>query len=329
MAIVIVDDTIFSLEVLKAFLVSAGYLDIITVQSATELYQLVDGYLEPGKVEIDLILMDIVMPEIDGIEACRNVKKREWLVDVPVIMVTATTETDGLQLAFSAGAMDYIKKPLDRVELLARVRSALRLKNETFRRKTREIELLEVTRQLKAANERLENLSFLDGLTGIANRRRFDQGLLQESRRAQRENSPLSLIILDIDYFKAFNDTYGHLKGDDCLKRVASTLRQTLKRPGDFPARYGGEEFAVVLPNTDDIGTAIIAEELRAGIEGANIAHINSICADHVTMSLGVVTRFPGQADTPDDLILAADRALYRSKHGGRNQVNVEWLVKR
>lgn len=286
MAIVIVDDTIFSLEVLKAFLVSAGYLDIITVQSATELYQLVDGYLELGIVEIDLILMDIVMPEIDGIEACRNVKKREWLADVPVIMVTATTEIDSLQLAFSAGAMDYIKKPLDRVELLARVRSALRLKNETSRRKARETELLEVTRQLKAANERLENLSFLDGLTGIANRRRFDQGLLQESRRAKLENSPLSLIILDIDYFKAFNDTYGHLKGDDCLKRVAYTLRQTLKRPGDFPARYGGEEFAVVLPITDDIGAAIIAEELRASIEGANIAHINSVCADHVTRLL-------------------------------------------
>src|SRR3990172_6064831 len=122
MAIVIVDDTLFSLEVLKAFLISAGYLDIITIRSAAELYQLVDGYSERGMVEVDLILMDIVMPEVDGIEACRNVKKREWLVDVPVIMVTATTEKDDLQLAFSAGAMDYIKKPLDRVELLARVR---------------------------------------------------------------------------------------------------------------------------------------------------------------------------------------------------------------
>ncbi|MDR3542967.1 MAG: diguanylate cyclase [Desulfosporosinus sp.] len=327
MAIIIVDDTIFSLEVLKAFLMSAGYLDIITVQSATELYELVDGHLERGIVEIDLILMDVVMPEIDGIEACRNVKKREWLVDVPVIMVTATTEIDGLQLAFSAGAMDYIKKPLDRVELLARVRSALKLKYETYRRKAREAELLEVTCQLKAANERLQNLSFIDGLTGIANRRRFDEGLLQECRRSKRENSPLSLIILDIDYFKAFNDTYGHLKGDDCLKKVASTLRQVLKRPGDFTARYGGEEFAVVLPNTDDVGAAMIAEELRVRIEAANIMHINSMIADHVTVSIGVVTRFPGQADTPDDLILAADRALYHSKHEGRNRVSVERLV--
>ncbi|HEY8911670.1 MAG TPA: diguanylate cyclase [Desulfosporosinus sp.] len=326
MAIVIVDDTMFSLEVIKSFLMSAGYLDVIPVRSAAELYQLVDGYSERGIVEIDLILMDIVMPEVDGIEACRNVKKREWLVDVPVIMVTATTEKEDLQLAFSAGAMDYIKKPLDRVELLARVRSALSLKHETFRRRARETELLEVTRQLKAANERLQNLSFLDGLTGIANRRHFDQGLLQESRRAKRDNTPLSLIMLDIDYFKAFNDTYGHLKGDDCLKTVASTLKQTLKRPGDFPARYGGEEFAVVLPNTDDIGAAIIAEEMRLSIERANITHINSLCSDHLTVSLGAVTRFPGQADTPNDLILAADRALYRSKHEGRNRVSVERL---
>lgn len=327
MAIVIVDDTTFSLEVLKAFLMSAGYLDIIALRSATELYKLVDGCLEQGAVDIDLILMDIVMPEIDGIEACRNIKKREWLVDVPVIMVTATTETEGLPQAFSAGAMDYIKKPLERVELLTRVRSALRLKYETYRRKARETELLEVTRQLKAANERLQNLSLLDGLTGIANRRHFDQVLLQESRRAQREHSPLSLIILDIDYFKAFNDTYGHLKGDDCLKTVASTFRQTLKRSGDFPARYGGEEFAVVLPNTDDVGAAVIAEKLRFGIENAKIEHINSLCADHVTVSLGVVTRFPGQDNTLDDLISAADRALYRSKHEGRNQVSVERLT--
>lgn len=328
MAIVIVDDTIFSLEVIKAFLMSAGYVDVITVQSAKELYQLVDGYSERGIVEIDLILMDIVMPEVDGIEACRNVKKREWLVDVPVIMVTASTEKDDLQMAFSAGAMDFIKKPLDRVELLARVRSALILKHETYRRKARETELLEVTHQLQTANEMLQNLSYLDGLTGIANRRHFDQGLLQESRRAKRENTPLSLIMLDIDYFKAFNDTYGHLKGDDCLKTVASTLKQTLKRSGDFPARYGGEEFSVILPNTNDVGALIIAEELRASIERAGIPHINSLCADYVTISLGVVTRFPDQDETPDDLILTADRALYRSKHEGRNRVSVERCAK-
>ena len=131
---------------------------------------------------------------------------------------------------------------------------------------------------------------------------------------------------MDLDNFKAFNDTYGHLKGDECLRKVASTLRQTLKRSGDFTARYGGEEFAVVLHNTDDVGAAIIAEELRASIESAGIVHVNSLCADYVTVSLGVVTRLPEQAETPDDLILAADRALYRSKHEGRNRVSVEQI---
>ncbi len=326
MAIVIVDDTTFSLEVIKAYLMKAGYTDVITTKSAKELYELVDGYSDRGMIEIDLILMDIVMPDVDGIEACRNVKKREWLADVPVIMVTATTEKDSLQMAFSAGAMDFIKKPLEKVELLARVRSALRLKHETARRKARETELLEVTRQLQAVNERLQGLSFLDGLTGIANRRHFDQELLQECRRAQREGTSLSLIMIDIDYFKAFNDTYGHLKGDDCLKTVAATLKKSLKRPGDFVARYGGEEFAVVLPNTDHEGAALVAEELRASIESVCISHLNSLCTDYVTVSLGAVTKFSGQAVTPADLILAADQALYRSKHEGRNRVSVERL---
>ncbi|SPF40546.1 Diguanylate cyclase (GGDEF) domain-containing protein (fragment) [Candidatus Desulfosporosinus infrequens] len=128
----------------------------LTVKSASELYQLVDGYSDRGIVEIDLILMDIIMQEFDGIEACRNIKKREWLADITVIMVTATTEKDNIQLAFSAGAMDFIKKPLERVELSARVCSALKLKHETARRNARETELLEVTHRLQATNERLQ-----------------------------------------------------------------------------------------------------------------------------------------------------------------------------
>lgn len=323
MAIVIVDDTILSREVIKAFLRTSGYLDVISVNSARELYRLVDGYSDLGNVEIDLILIEIIMQDIDGIETCSNVKMRESMVDIPIIMLTATTEKDSLQLAFSAGAMDFIKKPLDRVELLARVRSALRLKHETARRKARETELLEVTRQLQVANERLHSLSLLDGLTGIANRRNFDQELIQESRRAKRENTPFSLIMLDIDYFKAFNDTYGHLKGDECLKTVAYLLKKTLKRPSDFPARYGGEEFAVVLPNTDEVGAGVIAEELRDSIEKAGIAHGNSLCSDYLTVSLGVVTVFSEQARTPNELILAADKALYRSKNEGRNRLSV------
>lgn len=322
MAIVVVDDTAFSLEITKAYLITSGYSNVITVQSAMDLYALIDGTSKLGIVEVDLILMDIVMPDIDGIVACKQVKQREWMVDVPVIMLTASTDLDDLLLAFSAGATDYIKKPLEKVELLARVRSALKLKHEIARRKARELELLEVTHQLQDANVRLLDLSFSDGLTGIANRRHFDKIIQDESRRSIRDKTPISLIILDIDYFKLFNDTYGHLKGDDCLKLVASVIKITLKRPGDFLARYGGEEFAVLLPNTESVGASIIAEKMRANIEDAKISHISSIISEYVTVSIGVTTRSPGQEGSSMDLIDVADKALYRAKQAGRNRVS-------
>jgi len=166
-------------------------------------------------------------------------------------------------------------------------------------------------------------MSYLDELTGISNRRGFDQELIKENRRAMRDNTPLSLIMLDVDYFKAFNDTYGHFKGDNCLRTIASALKKTLKRPGDFSARYGGEEFVVLLPNTNATGAAIVAENLRANVEKSAIVHNNSLCADYVTVSLGIVTRLSEQTETPDELIVAADRALYHSKHEGRNRVSV------
>ncbi|HEY8889387.1 MAG TPA: GGDEF domain-containing protein [Clostridium sp.] len=186
-----------------------------------------------------------------------------------------------------------------------------------------ELNLIEIIRQLYADNERLKKMSYLDELTGISNRRGFDQELIKENRRAMRDNTPLSLIMLDVDYFKAFNDTYGHFKGDNCLRTIASALKKTLKRPGDFSARYGGEEFVVLLPNTNATGAAIVAENLRANVEKSAIVHNNSLCADYVTVSLGIVTRLSEQTETPDELIVAADRALYHSKHEGRNRVSV------
>ena len=327
MAIVIVDDTVFGLEMIKSYLKSEGYTDIITLRSAAELYKLVDDESCASSLDIDLIMMDIVMPDIDGIEACRSIKNREWLADVPIIMVTAITEKDDIKLAFSAGAMDYIKKPLEKVELLARVRSALNLKHETTRRKNREQELIEVTRQLKAANETLQKLSFIDGLTGIANRRYFNDILDKEYNKIEAEKIPLSLIMVDIDYFKDFNDTYGHIGGDDCLKAVAYALKNTLKRDNDTVARYGGEEFAIILPNTTEKDAYIVAEELRASIESAGITHQKSKCADCVTVSMGVVTKHPRHILSQNNMISAADKALYRSKRNGRNKVSVEKIM--
>ncbi|MBC3886927.1 diguanylate cyclase [Acetobacterium paludosum] len=172
-------------------------------------------------------------------------------------------------------------------------------------------------------NEKLKKMSLFDGLTGTANRRYFDQVLIQEIGQAKRDKNPLSLILIDVDYYKEYNDMYGHTKGDDCLRRVATTVKMNLRRPGDFLARYGGDEFVLVLPNTNEAGSALVAERLRAGVEKLCIDHVNSFCSDYVTLSIGVVTASQEEILVPDDLISAADRALYQSKIDGRNRVSV------
>ncbi|MHB8125216.1 MAG: diguanylate cyclase [Desulfitobacteriaceae bacterium] len=322
MSILIVDDTLFSLKLIQTLLKFEGYSDILTAQSATEAYRILEQQNSAGVLSIDLILMDIIMPDINGIEACRTIKSNELTVDIPIIMVTATTDKKELKMAFSAGAMDYIIKPFDEIELIARVRSALRLKHEIDWRKAQEFELFEVTRQLEKSNETLRNLSLRDGLTGVANRRHFDEVSHNEYGRAKRNNTYLSLVMLDIDFFKLYNDTYGHLQGDDCLKIVALTVEKTLKRSGDFVARYGGEEFVVILPEINIQGAFSVAEEIRVAIEGLRIPHSASKCMEIVTVSLGVSCMETGDDVSLDELIQRADQALYWSKKTGRNKVS-------
>ncbi len=257
MSILIVDDSPDMRLLIKTLLNNAGYKDVIVCGSAEEAIKILEGK------KIDLILMDIMMPGIDGIEACRMINSRVNLLDIPIIMVTAKDDIEYLKLAFAAGALDYVTKPFNKIELLARVRSALKLKHEMDNRKSKEIELKKITQQLAELNAKLQRLSSLDGLTGIPNRRTFDEVLEIELKRAVRNKSPISLIMLDIDHFKLFNDTYGHLKGDDCLKEIAKVLQNSLKRPGDLVARYGGEEFACILPNTDREGAKSVAEKIR------------------------------------------------------------------
>lgn len=326
MNILVIDDSYDSRMLIKRILNKAGFEHVYTAGSAEEAFVLL-GMNNPGQepgLKADLILMDILMPGMDGIEACGRIKATEHLKDIPLIMITAKTEDDFLEAAFNAGAMDYITKPLSRVVLLARIRSALALKAEMDRRKERENELLEVTRLLETANRKLVEQSTLDGLTGIANRRRFDDFMEVEWKRAQRNDLPLSLIMIDIDVFKAFNDNYGHLAGDECLKKVAKTLQKGLKRPGDLAARYGGEEFAVVLPETNTGGAASLAEELRRRVEKLKIPHAYSPVMDVVTVSLGVATVIPKKDLLPETLIELADKALYRAKEKGRNRFEID-----
>ena len=179
----------------------------------------------------------------------------------------------------------------------------------------------------KQLEKELWRLSYIDGLTGVANRRHFEKTLDQEWNRATREGKQLSLVMCDIDFFKAYNDTCGHQSGDDCLKKVAKALSGILKRPGDLVARYGGEEFVIILPGADAKSAVFVIEELRGGVEALEIAHPNSPVCSCVTVSLGVASIIPVRKSSPAELIAAADQALYEAKKEGRNQVKICDLV--
>ena len=199
-------------------------------------------------------------------------------------------------------------------------RLKMRHKNTTLIMQER-LQLLELrTQQIEQANRDLHRLSHLDSLTGVANRRRFEEALDLEWRRASRTGTPLSLIMIDTDFFKPFNDAYGHQRGDACLTLVANTLRNALNRPGDMVARYGGDEFIILIPGTDAEGAAEIAEAMRVRVEGMEITHKGSPEDKVVTISLGVVTSYPTRGFSTGELIAAADEALYQAKNGGRNR---------
>jgi diguanylate cyclase (GGDEF)-like protein len=303
----------------------AGYAKVVEASSAVEAFSIL-GLDRDDKAGagIDLIIMDIVMPEIDGIAACHRIKEHDRFEDVPIIMITALADKGILQLAFAAGATDYITKPVDRLELIARVRSSLRLKDEMEKRRERERELTAMSRKLAAANQVLQRLSLLDGLTGIPNRRRFDEVLANEWKRAMRSKRPLSLVMIDIDHFKTFNDHYGHVAGDDCLRKVALAMSDILKRPTDVLARYGGEEFAAILPLTECDGAKAIAAAMKAGVIDLAIPHDHSSASSRVTISLGVATLVPMRGTMAAMLVAAADQALYEAKAGGRNRIAVK-----
>ncbi|MFP5513447.1 MAG: diguanylate cyclase domain-containing protein, partial [Alphaproteobacteria bacterium] len=227
----------------------------------------------------DLVLLDIMMPGMDGFEVCRRIKADPATHDIPVIFISAKSEVEDETRGLEVGAIDFITKPISPPIVKARVRNHLLLKRQT---------------------DLLRSLSFLDGLTGIANRRRFDDAMTREWRRCARSHLPLSLIILDVDHFKTFNDQYGHQVGDECLRVVAEVLSDRTRRPSDLVARYGGEEFVCLLPETDGPGATRVAEGFRGGVAERRIPHAQSPVAPFVTISLGVATVIPSAADSPE-----------------------------
>ncbi len=319
--ILIVDDSPSQRRVLGTVLQEVGHTDVCSFEGAHQLFDFLRAKGPGVAEEVDLILLDKNMPKLSGVEACAVLKREAHLKDISIIIITASHDLETLEEAFSAGVNDYIIKPPSKAELSARVRAALQLKREMDLRKARERELESLMAELREANAQLESLSFLDSLTGIANRRRFDEVLGTEWRRAVRQGTSLALILCDIDAFKPYNDGYGHQRGDECLRTVAQTLAEYPHRAGDLIARYGGEEFAVVLPNTDIRGAEVVAEKLRSSVEALQLPHDCSPYGPNVTLSLGVAALMPRQKDNLEIFVDQADRALYEAKHAGRNCV--------
>lgn len=249
----------------------------------------------------DLILLDIEMPGIDGYEVCRRLKQDPATNSIAIIFVTARDSANDEEHGLNLGAVDYIAKPINPAIVRARVRTHINLKRKT---------------------DLLEQYALLDGLTGIPNRRFFDDLLDKEMHRCQRDDLPLSLIMMDVDHFKNFNDHYGHGSGDQCLQKVAAALNAVVSRGGDRVCRYGGEEFVALLPGTDAKGAREVGEHLRAAVEALAIPHEYSSAAAVVTLSLGSATIEPGQHGCDTQTLLSqADKALYAAKSAGRNRV--------
>jgi diguanylate cyclase (GGDEF)-like protein len=289
--VLIVDDHPANIHLLAEAL--AGEYEIIVATNGQEAIELALAGDAP-----DLILLDILMPGMSGYEVCERLKKEEWTKSVPVIFVTAKNREEDETYGLQVGAVDYITKPFSMPIVKARVRAHVELKHH---------------------RDLLETLSLRDGLTGIANRRQFEQHLERCWRLASRERIPLSLCMADIDHFKLFNDRYGHLSGDECLRNVARAMEKCANRPMDLVARFGGEEFVAILHGTDRAGAALIGETMRDSIEALTIP--NNAVADGavVTLSVGVATVIPNDLTAAADLVNRADQALYRAKGNGRN----------
>lgn len=275
------------------------------------------------QIKPTVILQDLIMPGLDGLTLVREYRNNPATQDIPIIVLSTKEDPLVKSAAFAAGANDYLVKLPDNIELVARIRYHSRSYLTLLQRDEAYRALRVSQQQLLDTNLVLQRLMNSDGLTGLSNRRHFDEYLELEWRRAMREQAQLSLLMIDVDYFKAFNDTFGHLAGDEALRKVAECIRGSCARPSDLPARYGGEEFALVLPNTSPGGARLVAEKLRQSVVAMNIAHDMPQPNSSLTVSIGLATHTPGIGSHCRQLISAADKGLYQAKNNGRNQVGV------
>jgi len=270
-----------------------------------------------------IILQDLVMPDIDGMTLVRFYRGTNMTKDIPIIVLSSKEDPAIKRDAFQSGANDYLVKLPDQIELIARIRSHAKQYMMQLERNAAFFALREMQKQLEKTNAKLEMLSSMDGLTGIANRRTFDNTLEQAWLQAQQEKTAISLILIDIDFFKAYNDNYGHQKGDECLCRVASALASIAARPSDLVARYGGEEFVIIASETDEDGAVKLSEKLQKAIATLDIPHEASRTSGNLTISMGLCTCYPDENAKSRDIIKFADIALYKAKDSGRNKAVV------
>ncbi|MFP4460584.1 MAG: diguanylate cyclase [Thermotogota bacterium] len=292
--ILIVDDERSNRKVLSELL--SDEFDVVLAKNAAQAFQRLNG-----EQIIDLVLLDIMLPDMDGYEILKRMKNNNDQKDIPVIFITVLDSTEDEEKAFHLGAVDFITKPFHPSIVKLRVKNQIKLIEQ---------------------KQMLEEMAGIDGLTGIYNRRSFDTIYDKEWQKVIRYHEPLSLIMIDVDFFKNYNDFYGHGAGDFVLKEISKEIKYQIKRPEDMVARYGGEEFIVILPRTNKPGAMKKAEEIRKGVENLAIPHEKSDCADVVTISLGGVTHQEGDNDNdPGVFLKKSDEMLYKAKSGGRNRV--------
>ena len=313
--VLLIDDQVMISEAVRRALSSEEDIEFHYCQDPTNAIKLA------AEINATVILQDLVMPEVNGLMIVRYFRVNKATSKIPIIVLSTKEEASIKSEAFTLGANDYMVKLPDKIEMIARIRYHSKAyitqleRDEAFRA------LEESREKLAEANLALQKLSSLDGLTGIANRRSFDETLQKEWNRSIRGEKSIGLIMLDIDFFKLYNDHYGHQGGDDCLKRVAKCLESAIHRETDLLARYGGEEFSTVLPDTDLNGAIKVAEEMRLTIKDLRIEHAKSKVTDIVSISFGVSAVTPLQGMNQEVLIAAADQALYKAKDEGRDMI--------
>ncbi len=307
MKVLVVEDSKVTMKVLCNYLGRMG----ITPLTAETGSLAIDIY---HREQPDIILLDAQLPDIDGFDVALKIRALEKPEDwTAIIFLTSMSKDEDLARGIEVGGDDYLMKPISEVVLKAKVRAMHRLVEM-------QRSLVSVTRQLNEANAKLQKLSATDGLTGIANRRMYDELAIREWRRCERMKKPLALVMIDVDHFKLFNDKYGHQTGDECLKKVADQIGKVAPRATDLAARYGGEEFVLVLGETDTDGAKWIANRLRQQVSELNIPHY-ATDSRHVTISCGVASVVPDEKLSLEVLLKSADCALYQAKKGGRDQV--------